>query len=306
MTINQAAIRLLGLFSPEERLIPDSVTYPGRNAAVAGAINGALQKLFTDNGPWVRKDARAALIYAPTAITVAVVNGSTAATVTGWQSWMAGCLIVIDGDEAENRIKNDSASAVLKIPYGGTTGTKTATVWCDVVTIGTDALEIHGPVKFKGAKLTPLAASGSPASLVTINDFGMPSFVNLADSDQGSVQSAGTPHFFFVETWTKDAATPSGLRMVLSPVPDIAGPLEYETTLQAPNVSDLSLTTELPIPLGLADSVFLPIATMMLFDSPFFRGVMVPEAITTKYQAALTAIAKLNPAKQSPRFVFKG
>jgi hypothetical protein len=83
MTINQAAVRLFGLFSPEERSIPDSVTYPGRNAAVAGALNGAFQRLFSKEGPWVRKDTRAALIYAPTAVTVAVTNGSTSATVTG-------------------------------------------------------------------------------------------------------------------------------------------------------------------------------------------------------------------------------
>jgi hypothetical protein len=273
---------------------------------VAGALNGAFQRLFADNGPWVRKDPRAVLIYAPTQVTVAVVTGSNGATFTGWQSWMAGCLIVIAGDAAENRIKNDFATAVLKIPYGGTTGTKTATVWCDVVSIGTDVFEVHEPVRFKGGKLTPLAANGIPSSLATMNDYGTPSFVNIVDSDQGMVQSAGTPRFYAVDTWTKNATTPSGLRLTLSPVPDKSGPLEYETTLQPPMVSDLSLVAELPIPLGLADSVFLPIATMMLFDSPFFRGVMIPEAITSKYQAAMAVIAKLNPAKQSPRFVAKG
>jgi len=306
MTINQAAIRLFGLFSPEERSIPDSVTYPGRNAAVAGALNGAFQRLFAGQGPWVRKDPRAALIYAPTAVTVAVTNGSTAATVTGWASWMAGCLIVIEGDEAENRIKNDSSSAVLKIPYGGTTGTKTATVYCDTVTIGTDVLEVYEPVTFRGNRLTPLPAAGTPASLVVANDYGTPAYVNYAPSGGSLVDSAGIPFFFNVDTWTKDAVTPSGLRITLSPVPNVAGALEYETTLKPPAYSDLSLTTELPIPLDLADSVFLPIATMMLFDSPFFRGVAVPEAITLKYQEALTTIKSLNPVKQSPRLVFRG
>jgi len=306
MTINQAAVRLLSLFSPEERSIPDSATYPGRNAAVAGAINGAFQRLFAGQGPWVRKDSRAALIYAPTAVTIAVTNGSTSATVTGWQNWMAGCLIVIAGDEAENRIKNDSASAILKIPYGGTTGTKTATVWCDAVTIGADVLEVHEPVTFRSGKLTPLPSTGTPASLVTLNDYGTPSYTNFAESDRGLVASAGMPHFFSVDTWTKDAATPSGQRISLSPVPDRAGALEYETTLQPPAYSDLSLTTEMPVPLNMVDSVFLPIATMMLFDSPFFRGVAVPDAITAKYQEALTTIKSLNPVKTSPRIVIKG
>lgn len=306
MTITSAALRLLAYFSPEERSIPDSGTYPGRNAAVAGAMNGAFQRLFAGQGPWVRKDSRAALIYAPTEVSIAVTNGSTAATVTGWQSWMAGCLIVIDGDENENRIKNDAAAAVLKIPYGGTTGTRTATVWCDTVTVGTDVLEVHEPVTFKGSKLTPLPASGTPASLVTRNDYGTPSYTGFSESGRGLAASAGTPRFYSVDTWTKDAATPSGQRIILSPVPNVAGPLEYETTLQAPVVSDLSLTTVLPIPLGLADSVFLPIATMMLFDSPFFRGVAMPDTISAKYQEALATIAKLNPTKQSPRFVMKG
>ena len=306
MTVNAAALRLLAYFSPEERSIPDSASYPGCNAAVAGAINGAFQRLFAGSGPWVRKDSRAALIYAPTAVTVAVTNGSTSATVTGWASWMAGCLIVIDGDETENRIKNDSASAVLKIPFGGTTGTKTATVYCDTVTVGEDVLEVHEPITFKGDRLTPLPSTGTPGSLVTVNDFGTPAFVNFAASNNGLVASAGTPRFFSVDTWTKDSVTPSGQRISLSPVPDAAGVIEYETTLQAPCVSDLSRSTDLPIPLNLADSVFLPIATMMLFDSPFFRGVAVPQAITSKYQEALATIAKLNPVKQSPRLVVKG
>jgi hypothetical protein len=306
MTINAAALRLLTYFSPEERSIPDAAAYPGCNAAVAGAMNGAFQRLFAGSGPWVRRDSRAALIYAPTAVTVAVTNGSTSATVTGWASWMAGCLIVIEGDETENRIKNDSASAVLKIPYGGTTGTKAATVWCDTVTIGTDVLEVHEPVSFKGAKLTPLPAAGIPASLITLNDYGTPSYTGFHEAERGLVASAGTPRFYSIDTWTKDAATPSGMRLSLSPLPSHAGHIEYETTLQPPVVSDLSLTTVLPIPLSLADSVFLPIATMMLFDSPFFRGVAVPQAITAKYQEALATIAKLDPVKHSPRLVIKG
>ena len=46
MNIAECAANLLRYFSPEERSIPDSVTYPGRNAEVLTAINGAFQELF--------------------------------------------------------------------------------------------------------------------------------------------------------------------------------------------------------------------------------------------------------------------
>lgn len=304
MTTNQAAMRLLSYFSPEERSIPDSVTYPGCNAAVAGAINGALQRLFVNEGPWVRKDARAALVYSPAVVTANVTHGSTSAAISGWQDWMSGCLITIDG--VENRIKNDSASATLKIPYSGTTGTKPATVWCDAINIASDAIQVHDPVTFAGARLTPLPGHGSPASLATFRDYGQTARLNESNPTSGLVASAGRPHYHSLDTWTKDATTPVLLRLMLSPVPSVSGVVEYAVTLKPPVVSNLSATDDLPIPCGLDESVFMPMATMFLFDSPFFRGVSAPDSIVAKYQEALATIQKVNPKTASPRFLMRG
>ena len=121
MTVNDIAVQLFGHFSPEERSIPDSVTYPGRNAAVKNAINGALQEVFSSGSPWVRFRERGVLLYAPATVSIRVTKGSTAATIAAadWENWMSGCAIQIDGGGIQNRIENDSRDVELKFPWDG-------------------------------------------------------------------------------------------------------------------------------------------------------------------------------------------
>lgn len=112
MTIAETALLLLNDFSVEERSIPDSADYPGRNAEVVKAINAALQELFGEGSPWLRYDEQGFLIYGPTNVTIAVTSESkTADVVTGWADWMEGCAIVIDGSTVENQIRGASASS---------------------------------------------------------------------------------------------------------------------------------------------------------------------------------------------------
>lgn len=514
MTINEAAIRLFAYFSPEERSIPDSVTYPGRNAAVAGALSGALQLLFAKGGPWVRKDERGALLYAPTAITLSATNGSADATVTsGWQDWMEGCSIIIDGHTAENQIRaidisgratitinpsgtnntmsftanspgsggngisieitsgeyataveiqvtdsaivalpvkkiritgtmtdgtspvvipiltyagqwvgrpeftsdglpgdetepgtypryilawtglawflekrtgfeassarytsssdvddpldatgwtaqspatgepilsneitttaaqvvaaiNASAEAsalvtaanvgastgivaavaethltggsnaiTLKIPFGGTTGSKAATVYQDSITIGDDVLEVNDPVKANGLELRGMVAGGGPSQRFEFNDYGAAGF--MTNPSQADVSSTGQPLFYSVTTWTKDATTPDRLRMGISPAPNVAGTLTYDVLLLPPEVSDLASTNALPIPFGMADSVFIPIAVMKLYGTSFFRD-QTNQTVVDQYKLAMEQIGKIDPQKKSPTFVTLG
>lgn len=511
MTINEAAIRLFAYFSPEERSIPDSVTYPGRNAAVIGALNGALQLLFAKSGPWVRKDERGALLIAPTAITLSATNGSADATVTsGWQDWMEGCSIIIDGHTAENQIRaiddvgraaitinpsgtnntmsftakangsggndisieitggeyapdleiqvtdsaiiavpvkgirvtgsltsngtavvtfplllpvssaffssdgnetppasgtwyrymqaignwvlsvfvngaetvfwegtiedptptdpivgastlapttpatgtptlaaeiattaaqvvaaiNASAEAsalvtaanvgastgivatvaethltggsnaiVLKIPFGGTTGSKAATVYQDSITIGDDVLEVNDPVMANGIELRGMVRGGGPSQRSEVNDYGAAGF--MSNPSQSPVSHTGQPLFYSVNTWTKDATTPDRLRMSISPAPDVAGTLTYDALLLPPEVTDLASTNALPIPFGMADSVFIPIAVMKLYGTSFFRD-QTNQTVVDQYKLAMEQIGKIDPQKKPPTFVTLG
>lgn len=512
MTINEAATRLLAYFSPEERSIPDSATYPGRNAAVIGALNGALQHLFAKGGPWLRKDERGALLNAPAEITLSVTHGSASATVSaGWEDWMSGCSIVIDGHTADNQIRSlsnsgrasatinpdgtnntmiltakangsggnaisfeitageyaqaleiqvtDSAivavpvkglrvtgtlttngttsvtfpvlkpvsstffssdgnetppatgtwyrymqaigtwvlsvfvngsetafwestfedptledplaaaatlapatpatgtptvaveiattaaqviaainaseeaaalvtaaasgsstgivaavaethlsggsnAIVIKIPYGGTSGSKTATVYQDSITIGDDVLEVNDPVLANGIELRGMVRGGGPSQRSEVNDYGAAGF--MSNPSQIPVSSTGQPLFYSVTTWTKDATTPDRLRMSISPAPDVAGTLTYDVLLLPPHVTDLASSAELPIPFGMDDSVFLPIATMKLFSTPFFRDQQVSGTVADQYKLAMNQTGGIDPQKKAPTFTTLG
>ncbi|MCE5310446.1 MAG: hypothetical protein LLG20_22645 [Acidobacteriales bacterium] len=308
MTVNDIAKRLLTNFSPEEREIPDNATYPGRNDAVKQAINGALQELFGKGGPWVRKDEIGVRIYPTTSVTIAVTAGSTSATITtGWQAWMAGCTIVIDASE-DNEIKNASASATLKYPYTGTTGTKNAIVYHDSITIGDDVLEVLDPVRLDRR---PLAVTVSPhhqSVLTEYDDYGIRpgSQTPMITVDRVS-DTAGTPVCYHVHTWIPDANTPSRVRMRLTPAPTSAGMLDYQAMLAPPVVTNLAASTTLPIPLGFDESVFLPVATMHLMGTSFFRAMGVPAAVQKSYDTAMELLAGSNPGKTNQiRFVTRG
>jgi len=124
MTVHTIAQQLLTHFPPEQRSIPDSASYPGCNASVLQAMNGALQEMFTGSAPWVRKDERGALLHAPSvSVAIDVTYGSTLSTISAgtWQDWFSGCSIVIAGGSITNQIRNNSRQVILKFPYDGVT-----------------------------------------------------------------------------------------------------------------------------------------------------------------------------------------
>lgn len=300
MTINAIAAQLMTFFSPEERSIPNSVTYPGRNEAIALAMNGALQELFGKASPWVRYDERGHLINAPTAVTVAVTNGSTAATITGWASWMAGCSIVIDGSSLDNAIRNDASSAVLKFPHDGTTGTHPAFVYHDCFTLDADVMETCSPVKANRRPLGPLTSGDFPAAAQSDQDFGFHRRITEPSDAPRIVERAGQPLAYAIETWSKDAVTAPRIRMKLQPSPNAAGYLEYRAMLAPPVVvADLLSTALLPIPLQFVQTLYYPVAVKRLSAGAFFQSGATAQSILDAYAEALRQLSDLNPRKSS-------
>lgn len=310
MTINDLAKKLLTYFSPEERSIPDSVTYPGRNADVARAMNAALQELFGKGRPWVRKDARGARVYGPANIPISVTEGSTSATIEAadWQAWMAGCTIVIVGADVDNEIRNDARNVVLKYPYTGATGTTTATVYCDSITLATDVMEIYEPVRLDGRKLSPLMSEAAPTQTPIFPDYGHTDHDGLPyQAPARTSELAGYATGYFVNTWTASGTALPVVRMKLHPAPDTPGFLDYQALIAPPTVSDLTATAVLPIATHHVESIFLPIAIKHLANSGFFRGMTSMESIGADYQAALALLSDGGPNRTSrPRFIAKG
>lgn len=299
MNVAAVATQLLTYFSPEERSVPDSVNYPGRNAAVALAMNGALQELFGEASPWVRYDERGMLLNAPTPVTISVTQGSTDATISaGWQSWMAGCSIVIANSAFDNAIRNDSSSVVLKIPHDGPTGSVSAMVYHDALTLPADVMRVHGPVQAFNRTIGPLVSGEFPFVGRGEEDFGF--HRRLADPPDPLrvAERAAQPLGYAIETWSKDAVTAPRIRMLLQPSPDRAGMLTYRAMLAPPLVvSDLTSTVAIPVPLGFVQSVFFPVALQRLSASSFFRsdGAGMSAEIERAYQAAMGLLKKTNP-----------
>jgi hypothetical protein len=417
MTVNDIAKRLLTHFSPEERDIPDSVTYPGRNAAVLQAINGALQELFGKGGPWIRKDERGARIYPATSVNVAATENSQTAHVFDWADWMLGCSIAIGSSNYDNTIKtcvaasavpnylvitgtltSDGSAAVtfptlihagtsdtrpkytstgsqsmvysgeyytaesvantylalrkyvdgsivaewrsstltdlfvsatgwtaqgsatgtpviaasrsvtLTLPHPGTTGFATSTIYHDSVTIGDDVLEVLEPVRLDRRPLSPTVSPHHQSVLTSYDDYGAyPGSQTPLIAVDRVADTAGVPVSFYVHTWIPDANTPSRTRMRLTPAPSSAGMLDYQAMIAPPVVTSLAATNTLPIPLGMDESVFMPVATMHLMATSFFRSLGVPAAVQKSYDTAMELLAGSNPGKPNQvRFVTRG
>lgn len=301
MTIVEAARMLLTDFSPEERSIPDSVTYPGRNAAVQAAMNSALQELFGEGSPWIRYDEKGAITNAPTAVTIAVTNGSDAATITGWADWMAGCTLQIEGSTVDNQIRNASASAVLKYPYDGTTGTKAATVYHNSVTIPDTIMRVMDPVCFNHRKLSPVVSSHVPIFSRIGEDFGFDSrFQNLPLPDRIN-ETQGTPIAYCVDTWSPSATSQPSARLRIIPASGVAGIIDYRAMLAPPTITDITSTSTLPIPQQFMQSIFHPIARKHLSGCAFFRTVNSMQEIDRAYQEARRMLAKLDPGANQGR-----
>jgi hypothetical protein len=308
MTTHEIASKLLTYFSHEERSIPDSLTYPGRNDAVLDAINAGLQELFGKGKPWVRKDERGASVNAPTTVSIAVTNGSTEATIADedWQDWFAGCTCILPGAAVDNQIRNAEAAVVLKFPYSGETGTVTATIYHDSVTIGTDVLEVIAPVRWDRWPIVPLA---SPTNIPdgVYQDYGS----NYVKPNTGLViesiaDAAGVPRGYFVGTWSAYPNDTQGIRMKLAPAPAAAGFLDYQVMLAPPIIEDIDDTT-LPIPFNFVHSIFLPIAVKRLSDCPFWSGILNQQQVEDAYKTALSLLADGSPNKTGGvRFITKG
>lgn len=304
MTINAIANQLLAHFAPEERSLPDTPSYAGRNAAVMLAMNGALQELYGKASPWVRQDERGVLLHAPARVTLYVMaGGRDVEFLAGWANWMGGCTVVIDGSAIDNQFRDDGDVNVLKYPYDGATAAFGATVYHDCVTLDADVMEVIRPVRVDRVPLGPMVSAEAPvfASETGDDDYG---FHRRKVSSTPVVRVAdlsNRPLGYAVETWSNAGMSAPRIRLRLKPAPAAEHHLDYRAMLVPPLVvTNLASTAELPVPHGFVESLFFPIARQRLSASPFFRadGVALQE-IARAYHEALALLESLDPRKES-------
>lgn len=298
MNINQIAQDLFAHFPPEERSIPDSATYPGRNSAVLNTINGTLEEMYGLSSPWVARDDRGITLKAPVTLDLTVTSDSVDAVIqeADWKDWMAGCSIIIAGQQNDNRIRNAERNIKLRIPYDGESGTVSATVYHDSVTLDTDVMDVIEPVKIDGIPIPAVASTSSMIQTSSDRDFGFhkrtASYLVKSVAD-----SASAPRAYAIESWRPTPNTAPVSRIMLTPAPSEKCYLEYSCKLTPPVVTSLSSTDELPVPHKFVASIFMPIAEKRISASPFYRGVRSAESIAENYSMALEQLAKSNPRK---------
>ena len=145
---------------------------------VNGAINQVLQTLWDLSPVSARKIKTVVAFTAPKTISIGVTAGSTA--FTGWTPSDEDmyCSINIDGDGMTNEI---SGSATLLLPYAGTTGTKTATVFHDSVAVPSNYQEIVFPLLDVDDRYSPLL----PGPVVSDKQTGEPEWAWVDDNASG-------------------------------------------------------------------------------------------------------------------------
>ena len=296
MTIQECAKILLGYFPFEERAIPEDVVYPGRHSSVQAAMNAALQELYSKESPWVREDKIGEIVRPPASVTIAVTQYSKDATITGWESWMAGCTIVIDGHDVDNEIRGNAASTKLKIPFGGASGTKSATVYHDCITLDATVVLVVPPVRWNGSPLPSLMSGGSISNPIHLQDYGMhrnpQALTNVDPRRAGDL--AGRIYGVSVENHSVTGIGAPINRLRLSGSASEQGTITSKAKLRPPDIDDITSNNEPPVPHGYAESVFLPVAAQKLTGSPFFRDQSGKDEIANAYKEAKTILASIS------------
>lgn len=305
MTFNEAKRALIIHFSPEERSIPDTVDYPGRNESVERAINAALQELNSLNAPWQRRTEYGFIAQAPASVTVTVTEGSRLIDFgPDWQDWFEGCTLRVSNAEWENRIrgKNVEGQCLLVSPHDGATSTVSATVFCDSITLDDEIQEVMTPVFIKGQlRMHPVSSVSNLAhSIERFEDYGMEDSVHVAPNPPTIEETSSCPRRYAIDPGLVDQFGKDRRRLRFYPAADKKYLIEARVRLSMPvykGVDDTDI--DLPIPNDYCESILLPIAEFHLIRSPFFRDRESVPGIQAGYQAAKEAMNNLKPQRGS-------
>lgn len=143
---------------------------------------------------------------------------------------------------------------------------------------------ILGPIRLNN--LTPLSALTSRGELDQFDR------IFLGSTSFGA--AAGTPVAYWVEN-IKSGSTGNinQINIWLVPVPTGGGTIVAEVVDDAAAyvVADLSGSTNLPVAQNYTESVFLPIARMLICRSSQFSRPDILQGLTTDYEAAMATLA---------------
>lgn len=269
---------------------------------VLAEFNAVLQHIYSllPDTFWRESEPRSEAIRAPQTITVSVTAGSKAITFSSpsWDASWTGCTLIIGGDPIQNILVHDvSASPTLHKAYAGTTGSQTATLYHDAITLP-DAEEVLSPVMLDDHwELVPMRSQ---------RHFNM---------EDGLTRGRATPGYIFpLAAQEREIRTPSGflivpaqtylgstfLRMRLTALPDTAYTMTYRVKGCAPaRVTTLADTRTWLVPHDYVESILLPMLRFRLAAHP---NSPVPQAMMASgNEAAGKILEGLRPRGWQPQ-----
>lgn len=257
MTYRQASDAMRRFLRTEQRVTPHTdAAYDDPLPDVIQAMNAALQQISV-LGPFeATKQGRAAYFRAPATVAVsALTRSGTTCTITGAQSYMAGCEIALPGDQERNRIiKLSGTTATLQFPHLSDSTTGDAVIYYDAAELPTDVITVHEPVKKRGDG-TQLEAVLSRQKFEDLSP-------NLRYYIEATTATGGIPRY----------------RMMLSSAPTSEIVIEFQARVALGSVATSDIqgagpgyadpNVEVQVPAGFSESIFLPIALDLFFASP--------------------------------------
>jgi len=231
-------------------------------------INTALQKLYAVMPDHVLQRNDFKVIYPPTTLTLTGLGAYNKSFVssTPFSGWMNGCTIRIDGDPNDNRIID---ATTLEAPYMGTSGTRTATVFCDCILPTSNIASVDAPVRLGSQPYPDLVPVVARANLM--DSWFIPVW-NTGGLTACITRPIRRPQLYFVEAMTSNNVIKP--RILLDTLPEAAYRLDFNTHLAAPRfeVSDLTSTTPIDLPLGYGESILEPLVRAEFSSFEAFNG----------------------------------
>ena len=221
---------------------------------VLDAINGGLQRLDALASHESRTTTVGFSLAAPTTMSLGVTNGSTLTTGDTFTADHLYRTIRIDGDDIDNQV---IAAGELLHPYSGTTGTVSAIIYSDAITVPEPYDELVG-----GIRILETAREMIPSA-------------RPWERSWERIRRIGEPKTFIVEPNARNQTPPAPAVIRVDPMPDAAYRMEAKFTLAPARVAfaDLLIAgSDLPIRAEYIEIYLLPVCRGLLATSEMWKN----------------------------------
>lgn len=265
---------------------------------LAGAINGALQELYSKGPAHFRRREISTMLNGATSVQLGLTpNGTAISTFSGWQDWMRGCTVRVDGDVYDNEIV--SQTQLLQPWQGATAGTVNAQVFGDAVTLDPGVAGVLGCVRL--ADIRELCAAPDRESFNRANFWYEGDYGEAILSVQVRRKWTGQPHTY----WVDNVSFPAGagvvqptVRLRVAPIPQQAYVLKFDALLNPPTVALGDLGSDscvFELPGASVETLLVPFVLQRWTACPWWKNRDAGAEIARQYEVARVALYGSNP-----------